>query len=152
MPDRTAYTAAWMRLSICSFIRMFEMWFLTVFGLMCSSAAMTALSLPFAISFSTSISRSESSARIVSAISGRSLVARTREDRVHHVTVLIRDRQHHDARQRRDRRDVPRRLDAAHPRHVQVHDDDVGRELAHHPDGVGAGAGLAHDLDPLLLE
>jgi S-adenosylmethionine:tRNA ribosyltransferase-isomerase len=52
-----------MRLSIWSFIRMFEMWFLTVFGLMWSSAAMTALSLPFAISFSTSISRSESSAR-----------------------------------------------------------------------------------------
>ena len=37
---------------------MFEMWFLTVFGLMWSSPAMTALSLPFAISFSTSISRS----------------------------------------------------------------------------------------------
>ena len=39
---------------------------------------MTALSLPFAISFSTSISRSESSARIVFAISGCVLVARTR--------------------------------------------------------------------------
>ena len=44
---------------------MFEMWFLTVFGLMCSSPAITALSLPFAISFRTWISRSESSARIV---------------------------------------------------------------------------------------
>jgi hypothetical protein len=39
IPDLTAYTAAWMRLSIWSFIRMFEMWFLTVLGLMCSSAA-----------------------------------------------------------------------------------------------------------------
>ena len=29
--------------------------------------------------------------------------------------------------------DVPRRVDAAHPRHVQVHDDDVGRELADDP-------------------
>ena len=67
-----------MRLSICSFIRMFEMWFLTVFGLMCSSPAIIALSLPFAISFSTSISRSESSARIVSAIAGTLLVERTR--------------------------------------------------------------------------
>ena len=28
-----------MRLSICSFMRMFEMWFFTVFGLMCSSPA-----------------------------------------------------------------------------------------------------------------
>ena len=54
------------------------MWFFTVFGLMWSSAAITALSLPFAISFSTSISRSESSARIVFAISGYVLVARTR--------------------------------------------------------------------------
>src|ERR671929_235553 len=59
-----------MRFSICSFIRMFEMWFLTVFGLMCSCAAIRALSLPAAISFSTSSSRSESSARIVSAASG----------------------------------------------------------------------------------
>ena len=105
---------------------------------------MTALSLPFAISFNTSISRSESSARIVFAISGCVLVARTRcstfaamfgemsdsprdgcadaghqildrrvleqvaaragEDRVHHVAVLLGDREHHDARQRGDRR------------------------------------------------
>jgi len=42
---------------------MFEMWFFTVFGLMWSSPAIIALSLPLAISFSTSISRSESSAR-----------------------------------------------------------------------------------------
>ena len=53
------------------------MWFLTVFGLMCSSAAIIALSLPFAISFSTWISRSESSARIVAAASGAAVVART---------------------------------------------------------------------------
>src|SRR5207249_11688063 len=78
IPLRTAYTAAWMRLSIWSFIRMFEMWFLTVFGLMWSSAAIIALSLPFAISFSTWISRSESSERIVSASRGDELVARRR--------------------------------------------------------------------------
>ena len=42
------------------------------------SPALFALSLPFAISFSTSISRSDSSVRIVSAISGCELVARTR--------------------------------------------------------------------------
>ena len=53
------------------------MWFLTVFGLMWSSPAIIALSLPFAISFSTWISRSESSARIVAAASGAAVVART---------------------------------------------------------------------------
>src|SRR6266550_1116806 len=57
---------------------MFEMWFLTVFGLMWSSAAIIALSLPFAISFSTWISRSESSERIVSASRGDELVASRR--------------------------------------------------------------------------
>ena len=57
---------------------MFEMWFFTVFGLMCSSPAITALSLPFAISFSTSISRSDSSERIMSASRCDELEARTR--------------------------------------------------------------------------
>ena len=57
------------------------MWFLTVFGLMWSSPAIIALSLPFAISFRTWISRSESSARIVSAIADTLLVERlTAED------------------------------------------------------------------------
>ena len=49
------------------------MWFLTVFGLMWSSPAIIALSFPLAISFSTSISRSESSARIVLSISAKVL-------------------------------------------------------------------------------
>jgi hypothetical protein len=111
--------------------------------------------LPFAISFSTSISRSESSARIVSRSRADGVDARTRwstfaaivgeierladargadpahqlldrrvleqvaaragEDRVDHVVVLVGDRQHEHAGQRRDRRDVPRRLDAAMP-------------------------------------
>jgi hypothetical protein len=56
---------------------MLEMWFLTVLGLMCSSPAMTALSLPLAISFSTWISRSDSSARIVAAASVDGVVPRT---------------------------------------------------------------------------
>src|SRR5256885_2038602 len=64
-----------MRFSIWSFIRMFEMWFLTVFGLMWSSPAIIALSLPLAISLRTSSSRSESSARIVSSASGEPAVA-----------------------------------------------------------------------------
>jgi hypothetical protein len=47
---------------------------------------------------------------------------------------------------------VPSRVDAAHPRHVQVHDDDVGSELAHDPHRLGAARRLADDLDSLLLE
>ena len=152
------------------------MWFLTVFGLMWSSAAMTALSLPFAMSFSTSISRSESSARIelldlrvrargadpLQHLRGdvrgdqrlaacrrpdardelldrgvlEEIAAGAREDRVGDVAVLVGDREHHDARQRRDLRDVARRLDAAHRRHVEIHDDDVRRELADVRDGL----------------
>ena len=46
---------------------MFEMWFLTVFGLMKSSRAISALSLPIAMSRRTSTSRSDSSVRIVCA-------------------------------------------------------------------------------------
>ena len=48
--------------------------------------------------------------------------------------------------------DVAGRVDAAHARHVQVHDDDVGSELAHDPHGLGAARRLADDLDSLLLE
>ena len=154
------------------------MWFLTVFGLMCSSAAIIALSLPFAISFSTWSSRSESSDWISSAswcdALGRAdalqhlrrdrrrderladrrrpdalhqlgdrrvlqeVAARAGEDRVHHVAVLIRDRQHEHARQRRDHRDLAGRLDAADARHVEIHHDDVGRELADGVERVGA--------------
>ena len=44
------------------------------------------------------------------------------------------------------------RLDAAHRGHVQVHDDDVGRELADVCDGLGAGRCLADDDEILLLE
>ena len=52
------------------------MWFLTVFGLMCSSAAIWALSLPFAIRRRTCISRSESPAAASSRAAG--LAARSR--------------------------------------------------------------------------
>ena len=168
------------------------MWFLTVFGLMCSSAAIIALSLPFAISFSTWISRSESSARIVAAASGRGgrgthvlqhlardmrrdqrladcrrleplhqlldrrvleqVAAGAGEDRVHHVLLLVRDREHDHARERRVAADVPRRLDAGHAGHVQIHHDDVGRGLAHVLQRLRARRGLGDDVDALLLE
>ena len=155
------------------------MWFLTVFGLMWRSAAIWALSLPFAISFRTWISRSESSERIVSASRCDGLVgadvpehlrrdgrrderlarrggpdareqlvdrrvlqqvaAGAGQDRLQHVAVLVGDREHEHPRQGRDHRDLPGRLDAADPRHVEVHDDDVRRDLA---DGVSASVPL----------
>src|SRR5258708_5019118 len=87
---------------------------------MWSSPAIVPLSLPFAISFSTSISRSESSVRIVSAMSGCELVARC--------------------------------LDAADPRHVEVHHDHVGRQLPHETHRLSAVAGLPDDVDSLLFE
>ena len=171
---------------------MLEMWFLTVFGLMCSSAAIIPLSLPFAISFSTWISRSDSSARIVAAASGRGgrrahvlehlagdvrrdqrlsdgrradpahqildrrvlqqVAARAGEDRVHHVLFLVGDREHDHARQRRVTADVARGLDAGHPRHVEIHDDDVGRREADVLQRLRAGRRLGDDLHALLLE
>jgi hypothetical protein len=47
---------------------------------------------------------------------------------------------------------VAGRFDAAHRRHVEVHHDDVGRELADVHYRLGAGRGLADDLELLLLE
>ena len=168
------------------------MWFLTVFGLMCSSPAIIALSLPLAISFSTSISRSESSRldhlRLVMRCAGRAhalqhlrrdrggderlsdrrrpdplqqlgdrrvlqeVAARTGEDRVHHVCVLVGDRQHEHAGQRRDHRDLTGRLDAADPRHVEIHHDHVRRQLANGSKSVRSVDALARDLHALLLE
>ena len=168
------------------------MWFLTVFGLMWSSPAIIALSLPFAISFSTWISRSESSARIVAAASGAAVVARTcwstlpamcgeisdsptaaasmplhqlldrrvlqqiaagaGQDRVHHVLLLVGDREHDHAGQRRVAADVPGRLHAGHAGHVQVHHDDVGRRSRARPQRLGAVRRLADDVHALLLE
>ena len=74
------------------------------------------------------------------------------QDRVDHVVVLIGDRQHHHARQRRNRRDVPCRLDAAHAGHVQIHHDDVGRHFTNDVQGLLAGGGLPDDLDALVFQ
>ena len=74
------------------------------------------------------------------------------EDRVEHVAVLVGDRQHEHPGQRRDARDLPGRLDAGHPRHVQVHHDDVGGELADHRAPRPPSAASPTTYDPLLLE
>ena len=159
---------------------MFEMWFLTVFGLMNSSRAISALSLPMAISRRTPSSRSEarcesSSRRHVRGLSPEALeelrrdVGRDQRLRprprgsprsarrwtspsagsaragrgVHHVIVVHRDREDDDARVRGDARQLARRLDAGEARHVQVHDDDVWRRLAHEAQRRLAVVGLA---------
>ena len=80
------------------------------------------------------------------------IAARAGEDRVHDVRVLLGDREHDDARERCDAGDVPRRIDAAHAGHVEVHDDDVRRELADDPHRLRSARRLADDLDALLLE
>ena len=49
-------------------------------------------------------------------------------------------------------RELARGLHAGQARHVQVHDDDVGRELAHEPQRRLAVVGLAGHLEALLLE
>ena len=74
------------------------------------------------------------------------------EDRVEYVRVLVGDRQHDDPRQRCDGRHLSRGLDSGHPRHVEVHHDDVRSELAHQPHGLDAVRGLADDLDALFFE
>ena len=168
------------------------MWFFTVFGLMWRSSAIWPLSLPFAISFSTSSSLADSSELILRRLvlgtgrgaqalkhlgrdrrgderfaggcradPGEQLVDRrvlqqvaagAGEDRVHHVGVEIGDRQHDDARERREHRDLAGRLDAVHPRHVQIHQHDLGSEIPHLPQRLGAAVRLAGDQHALLLE
>ena len=47
---------------------------------------------------------------------------------------------------------MARRLDAAHARHVEIHHDDVGRELAHDAHRLVSAGSFADDLHSLLLE
>ena len=48
--------------------------------------------------------------------------------------------------------ELPRRLDAGDARHVQVHDDDVGRQLADEAQRRLAVVRLSGHLEALLLE
>jgi len=48
--------------------------------------------------------------------------------------------------------DVACRLDAPHRRHVEIHHDDVGRDLADVRHRLGAGSRLTDDVEPLFLE
>ena len=80
------------------------------------------------------------------------VTASTREDGVHHVLLLLGDRQHDDPGERRVAAHVAGRLDTSHARHVQIHDHDVRRVLAHDLERLRPARGLADDVDALLLE
>src|SRR5258708_5589819 len=67
MPARTAWTAAWMRLSRWSLARMLAMWLETVFALSDSSCAMSWLLSPLARRVKISSSRTVSAARMATA-------------------------------------------------------------------------------------
>ena len=80
------------------------MWFFTVFGLMCNSAAIIALCFPFAISFNTWISRSESSE------ADRLRFVRRGARRAHALKHLCRDHRRHERFARCRRRDAGEQL------------------------------------------
>ena len=44
------------------------------------------------------------------------------------------------------RQDAPRRLDSVHAFHLNVHDDNVGVQFAHHLEGARTILGLAYHL------
>ncbi len=52
---------------------------------------------------------------------------------------------------RRDREQPARRLDAADPRHADVHDDDVGQQLGRSAHGIVAAARLRDHGEAVLL-
>jgi len=69
-----------------------------------------------------------------------------------HVVVELEGGQDHDpdAVHSRVDRDFPRRRKPIEHRHADVHQDDIRRELARHPDRLPAVRGLAHDFDAVL--
>jgi hypothetical protein len=89
-------------------------------------------------------------ARVDLADRGGQLVAAERLDeelagsRQHRPTKVVRltlDRHHHDGGRRHLRRELLRRGDAVHVRHVDVHQDDVRHQLPGKRQRLGAGRG-----------
>src|SRR6266511_2673802 len=72
-------------------------------------------------------------------------------DGVVEVGLLVGDRQHEDLGVGDEVLDGLGRLDAAAPRHADVHQHHVGHQLLGLVDGLGAVAGLSDDLDVVLL-
>ena len=64
--------------------------------------------------------------------------------------VAVEGREDEDLRRRPARNDTPGRLEPVEPRHPDVHQHDVGLELAHDPERLLTVLGLTDDLDVLL--
>ena len=72
-------------------------------------------------------------------------------DRGEQVLLVLADGEHHDRRLRPGRGDRPGRLDAGHPRHPDVHQDEVGLEPGDQLDGLAAVRGVTdHVMAPGL--
>ena len=67
-------------------------------------------------------------------------------DRLEGVLIEVEGRQHQDPGSGGPRRDPAGRLDAVHPRHAHVHEDDVGLHAGDQFDGRPAVLGLADHL------
>ena len=104
------------------------------------------------ISDSAGCGRSDAGDELVDRGVLEEVAAGARHDGVDDVRIVVRDREHDHPRQRGARRDLPDRVDAGGARHVQIHDDDVGCELADEAKRHVAVLGLARDLDLLLGE
>jgi uncharacterized protein YcaQ len=72
-------------------------------------------------------------------------------DRLEQVLFLVADGQHHDLGAGGDLLGRPAGLDPAGLRHPDVHEHDVGQRLARHGDRLGAVAGLADQVDVVLV-
>ena len=66
--------------------------------------------------------------------------------------ITLRESGEHEHRGEALARDVARRGQAVHTRHLDVEDHEVGLVLAHELDGLVAAPGLADDLVALLFE
>ena len=77
-------------------------------------------------------------------------LARPGQHRPAEVVGLALDGHHHDRGGRHLGGQAFRRRDAVHVRHVDVHQDDVRRELRRHLDGFAPGCRRSHDLDVRL--
>src|SRR5664279_2504099 len=74
-------------------------------------------------------------------------LARSSQHRAAQVVRLTLDRHHHDRGARHGGRELLRRFDSIHVRHVDVHQDDIGLERSGQLDGLPSRIREAHDLD-----
>src|ERR687894_390514 len=180
MPCSYANTTARTRSRSPSLRRMEPTWLLTVASVTTSRAAISVFERPWATSTSTSRSRGVSSAStasggaIGSVRAAKSSISRrvidgdssaspscttriastsgARSQRAEDVFVEVECREHEHSGRRLDcaARQLRCRLDSIHVGHADVHQDDVGSQLAHAVDRLPAVGSLADDLEPGL--